>query len=144
MSGTYCPPGGPMPPCGSPPTGCPACMRCAPQTGRSGQGAVPPIFRAYGVPALAGSWAPFPLFCPAASASTSEAPVVGVGVGHLVRTTSVGPGGPIHSPGEKFSLGLPFAVAMRRNHRLSHRSARSAADRGWGSLPAANATRPLK
>ena len=40
-------------------------------------------------PALAGSWAPFPLFCPGASASTSEAPVVGVGAGHLVRTTSI-------------------------------------------------------
>ena len=90
-----------MPPCGSPPPGCPACTRCAPQTGRSGQGAVPPISRAYGVPALAGSWAPFPLFCPGASASTSEAPVVGVGVGHLVRTTSIGPGGPIHSPAGK-------------------------------------------
>ena len=30
----------------------------------------------------------------ASSASTSEAPAVGVGVGHLARTTSVGPGGP--------------------------------------------------
>ena len=48
------------------------------------------------------------------------------------------------SSGEKFSLGLPSAVARRRNHRLSHRSARSAADRGWGSLPAADVIRPLK
>ena len=63
VSGTYCLPGGPMPP------------------GEVGN----------------------PLFCPGASASTSEAPVVGVGVGHLVRTTSIGPGGPIHSPAGKSS-----------------------------------------
>ena len=41
------------------------------------------------------------------------------------------------SSGEKFLLGLPSAAAMRRNHRLSQRSARSAVDKGWGSLPAA-------
>ena len=34
--------------------------------------------------------------------------------------------------------------SFSRNHKLSHRSARSAADRGWGSLPATDATRPLK
>ena len=48
------------------------------------------------------------------------------------------------SSGEKFSLSLPSAAAMRRSHRLSQRSARSPADKGWGSLPAADATRPLK
>ena len=48
------------------------------------------------------------------------------------------------SSGEKSSLSLPSADAMRRSHRLSQRSARSPADKGWGSLPAADATRPLK
>ena len=42
------------------------------------------------------------------------------------------------SSGEKFSLSLPSAAAMRRSHRLSQRSARSPADKGCG------ATRPLK
>ena len=51
---------------------------------------------------------------------------------------------PPFSSGEKFSLSLPSAAAMRRSHRLSQRSAKPPADKGWGSLPAADATRPLK
>ena len=38
------------------------------------------------------------------------------------------------SSGEKFSLSLPSA-AVRRSHRLSQRSARSPADKGWPPTP---------
>ena len=48
------------------------------------------------------------------------------------------------SSGEKFSLSLPSAAAMRRSHRLSQRLARSPADKGWGSLPAADATEVVR
>ena len=133
-----------MPPCGSPPPGCPACTRCAPQTVRSGRGAVPPISRTYGVPALAGSRAPFPLFCPGASASTSEAPVVGVGVGHLVRTTSIGPGGPIHSPAGK-SFRSACHPPSPGGGAIGCPTGRPGPPRtGWGSLPAADAVEVVR
>ena len=57
-------------------------------------------FCAHMEPVLAESWVPFPGSSRASSAATSEAPAVGVGVGHLARTTSVGPGSPTHQRGK--------------------------------------------